>query len=288
MRRWFWVVLLLSGCGVVKGGEPPGADDPSAGGATGGAGQVVVDAGTFPGGPAVGDGDGGATQELDGGVLPPDGGQAVSDGGTQMGDGGTAGDAGSVSLDMSFFVTSRGGGKGGDLRRTAEDVDGLAGADELCKALAGAVSPALGEKRWRAYLSTSSVNARDRIGAGPWKNAKGAVIARDVAELHEEGGLKNAIAADTALDERGAIVPREAHDILTGSDEAGRAAANLHCNDWTSAGGGSSARVGHVDRMGNNLTSWNSAHDTAGCTENGANSVRARGGRGSIYCFVGP
>ena len=160
-----------------------------------------------------------------------------------------AGRAGTGTPTMSFFVTSRGNGKGGDFRLNAGDADGLAGADAFCKMLATAVSPTLGAKTWRAYLSTSTVDARDRIGAGPWRNQKGVVIASSVAQLHEEGGQTNALSATNSLDELGAPLVNGVHDILTGSTIAGRLMGANTCANWTSANAGT-ATVGHTNRMG--------------------------------------
>jgi hypothetical protein len=201
---------------------------------------------------------------------------------------------GGTAATMSFFVTSRGGGMGGDLRAAPADADGLAGADALCKTLATAVSASLGAKTWRAYLSTATVNARDRIGTGPWSNAAGTVIAQSVAELHEEGGMTNKLNYDNSLDETGQRVPgvmrpagtMNVHDILTGSGTDGRVLANQHCNNWTSSTSAFTARVGHSDRMGGGSTNWNSVHNTGGCTEMGGQSVRTGGGRGSLFCFA--
>jgi len=200
-----------------------------------------------------------------------------------------AGGTANPDTTMSFFVTSRGMGKGGDLRAAATDTDGLAGADAFCKTLAAAVSPALGAKTWHAYLSTTTVNARDRIGTGPWRNAKGLVIANSVAQLHEENGLTNLLNIDNSLDETGAVISRTplVHDILTGSDTTGRLMPNLTCNNWTSsAATGISCQVGHSDRNGGGSTSWNSVHTTGGCADTGTGSVRTGGGRGSLFCFA--
>ena len=189
---------------------------------------------------------------------------------------------------MSFFVTSTGAGKGADL-------GGLAGADAHCQKLASAAGA--GQRQWRAYLSTSAVgqtapavNARDRIGAGPWFNAKGALIATDVHHLHGNNNLTKA----TALDERGNLVkgrgdaPNE-HDILTGSRLDGTAlspAPNLTCNNWTSSGDGQ-AMIGHHDRQGLVTDpwalSWNSSHQTRGC---GQDALKSTGGAGLFYCFA--
>lgn len=195
---------------------------------------------------------------------------------------------------MSFFVTSKGPGKGGDF-------GGLEGADAFCKTLATAVSAELGSKTWRAYLSTSAVNARDRIGPGPWRNAKGVIIANTLADLHSQDmttGALNAtwpIGSNTiALDETGAEVPSSptTHDILTGSTEAGMAVANSTCMDWTSSATTAKGTVGHSNRTGGGRPpSWNSAHESGGCgdiTGTRNVSVGSGGGRGSIYCFALP
>ncbi len=196
---------------------------------------------------------------------------------------------GGIATKMNFFVTSKGPGKGGDMRANAGDADGLAGADAFCKSLANAVSPILGAKTWRAYLSTAAVTARSRIGNGPFYNAKGVLIANDVAQLHDEGSM-NLLSLTTNLDELGGQVPISGpnqHDILTGSTAAGAAAANT-CSNWTSNATGVSGQVGHSNRAGGGAapTSWNAAHATQGCAESGANSVRSGGGRGSFYCFA--
>lgn len=198
---------------------------------------------------------------------------------------------GGISTKMNFFVTSRGNGKGGDFRAQAGDADGLAGADAFCKQLANDVSPILGAKTWRAYLSTSTVNARSRIGTGPFYNAKGAVIADSVARLHDEGGM-NSLSLATNLDEVGNSVPsgggNNRHDILTGTLANGNA-ATATCNNWTSSAQTTpKGMVGHSNRMGGGAapTSWNAAHESAGCAASGAGSVESGGGRGSIYCFA--
>jgi len=187
---------------------------------------------------------------------------------------------------MTFFVTSVGPGRGADL-------GGLAGADRHCGMLAEAVGA--GDREWRAYLSTlptagaPASHARDRIGAGPWHNARGVLIARDVGELHgEDANLTKA----TVLTERGDTVNGRGdrpnmHDILTGSNLDGTAFTAdgyTNCDNWTSSGEGS-ARVGHHDRTGGgeHPTSWNSAHNSRGC---GADQLRASGGAGLFYCFA--
>jgi hypothetical protein len=185
---------------------------------------------------------------------------------------------------MTFFITSTGTGKGADF-------GGLEGADQHCQALAGKVGA--GHRTWRAYLSNSlspgspTVNARDRIGKGPWQNIKGVVIANNLAELHGRNNLNK----ETALNERGEKVngsgdtPNE-HDILTGSDSEGRAfpaGFDVTCNNWTSNTSMNRAMVGHSDRQGGANTSWNSAHPSQGCSRE---DLIRTGGAGKFYCFA--
>ncbi len=192
---------------------------------------------------------------------------------------------------MSFFVTSVGIGKGGDL-------GGLEGADAHCQRLAAAVGA--GGKIWHAYLSTQArpgqpaINARDRIGQGPWHNSKKLPIAADLAELNgdtiELARLGSNLFKQSALNEKGEIIngagdtPNQ-HDMLTGSQTDGRAytdSADHTCNNWTSSGAGS-AQVGHSDRTGAGNTSWNSAHATRGCSQE---ALASTGGAGLFYCFA--
>jgi hypothetical protein len=213
-------------------------------------------------------------------------------------DGGTNGTGGATGTDggtqMNFFVTSIGSPNGGNL-------GGLAGADAFCKMLANAVSTTLGSRTWHAYLSTTTVNARDRIGTGPWRNAAGHVIANNLTDLHDQLAANAALNAtwpigDTtiALDERGAQVPTAPmlqHDILTGSQTDGTLMTGMTCNDWTSSAMTDVAQVGHSNRTGGNRpVSWNSAHATTGCAQftadNQTGTVSSGGGRGSIYCFA--
>jgi len=237
-------------------------------------------------------GDSGNSSPLDSGGESPG-----NDSGTDAGPSADASDAGpqwvgpdgGVTTAMTYFVTSRGMGNGGNL--TGGGADGLAGADAFCKQLANEVSPLLGGKTWRAYLSTTTVNARSRIGSGPWYNAKGVVIADSLEHLHDEAGMNN-LTLTTNLDELGNQVPSggggaNVHDILTGTLANGSASQN-HCNNWTSSAGNVTAQVGHSNRQGGGAapTSWNSAHATRGCAEQGGNSVRSGGGRGSFYCFA--
>jgi hypothetical protein len=181
---------------------------------------------------------------------------------------------------MTFFITSAGPGKGADL-------GGLEGADKHCTALATAAGA--GNHTWRAYLSASSpkpVNAKDRIGSGPWQNVKGVVVATSVADLHSDN---NKLSKENSLTEKGEVVngrgdtPNK-HDILTGSNLDGTLAADSTCNNWTSSGEGS-AMVGHHDRQGGgtNPTSWNAAHPSKGCSQE---NLRGTGGDGLFYCFA--
>ena len=193
--------------------------------------------------------------------------------------------------EMSFFVTSAGSGKGADL-------GGLTGADRLCQQLAQAVGA--GKRIWRAYLSTQAADgqpatdARDRIGHGPWQNAKGVVIAKDLDELHGNNNL----AKQTALTEKGDVVngrgdtPNK-HDALTGTQPDGRAfprGEDKTCHNWTSSTQGA-AMVGHIDRQGlrddEASRSWNSSHlsrgPDGGCSQA---DLRSTGGDGLFYCFA--
>ncbi len=192
---------------------------------------------------------------------------------------------------MTFFITSAGKGDGANL-------GGLAGADAHCKTLADATGvQAAAGRTWRAYLSGVAtdgrpINARDRIGAGPWHNAKGAQIAANVADLH--GDIvrdRNQINKINALTEKSAQVTGNGdtpnvHDILTGSDSFGRAVGGTFdttCSNWSSSVATGSAMVGHHDRTGGGNSSWNSAHASRGCGQ--ANLV-ATGGAGLFYCFA--
>ncbi|MBN9361552.1 MULTISPECIES: hypothetical protein [unclassified Devosia] len=180
---------------------------------------------------------------------------------------------------MTFFVTSVGVGDGANL-------GGLDGADAHCTKLAEAAGST--GKTWKAYLSAEGVNAKDRIGAGPWQNFKGEVIATDVANLHS---ADNKLTKATALTETGAVVngrgdtPNQ-HDILTGSNPDGTLAAGQTCGDWTLNGEGS-AMVGHSDRTGlddsDAAKSWNSSHPSRGCSQE---NLVGTGGAGLLYCFA--
>lgn len=191
-----------------------------------------------------------------------------------------------VSDKMSFFLTSKGPGNGANL-------GGLAGADNHCKELASSVGA--GDKQWRAYLSTSSegsissINARDRIGNGPWYNAKGIKVANDVNDLHSENSK---LSKTNSISEHGEVINGRGdkpnrHDILSGSDLQGYLMSgdgDKTCANWTSDGEGS-AQVGHHDRTGGgqNPTSWQSAHGSRGCSQD---NLRGTGGDGLFYCFA--
>lgn len=205
--------------------------------------------------------------------------------------GADAGDPGGGDLldddTMTFFVTSRGMGDGGNL-------GGLTGADAFCRQLATDVSPDLGRRTWRAYLSTATVNAGERIGTGPWRNQGGVIIANDLAQLHDQG--QNGTLNDTwpignlniPLDELGNQVQNNVHDILTGTQADGTLDPGLTCEDWTSGADAEDnlVRVGHSNRAGGGQApSWSTTH-TVGCSEDGANNVTQNGGRGSLYCFA--
>jgi cytochrome c556 len=192
-------------------------------------------------------------------------------------------------LPMTFFITSVGKGNGADL-------GGLAGADAHCAALAKAAGSTIAN--WRAYLSTTKPggdegdNARDRIGKGPWHNAKGVMVAKDVADLHSDNVNIN---KQTGLTEKGEMIPGSGdkpnqHDILTGSDPQGMystAGGDTTCRNWSSSSEGS-AIVGHHDRSGlgkktRHMTSWNSSHGSRGCSQD---NLISSGGAGLLYCFV--
>jgi hypothetical protein len=201
----------------------------------------------------------------------------------------TSTSGGASAGSMSFFLTSANAGKGADF-------GGLAGADAYCQKLADAAGA--GGKTWRAYLSATAaggapaVNARDRVGKGPWQNAKGVTVATNVDDLH---GPDNKLSKQNSLTEKGEVVSGRGdavnlHDILTGSTADGRAdtaaTGDTTCGNWTKSGEGS-AIVGHHDRVGLNdsppMKSWNASHGTRGC---GMDALKSTGGGGLIYCFA--
>jgi hypothetical protein len=230
-----------------------------------------------------GSGNGGAGGSSSGGIggSPGSGGSAVNPGIGGV-SGGTDAGAGGVSPSMSFFVTSETSATG--------NLGGLAMADAKCGRLAAAAG--VTGKTWRAYLSTAAEDARTRIGNGPWFNIHGVMIAANVAQLHEENGMKNNITQDTALTDKEQIVPGRLvrptgtvneHDILTGSLMNGMVNAGNTCGAWDSTQG--SSFVGHVDRTGTQAdplvaASWNSAHSSM-CSD-----TAPGGGAGRLYCFA--
>lgn len=185
--------------------------------------------------------------------------------------------------EMTFFLTSRGPGDGANL-------GGLEGADAHCAALAAEAGAASGLV-WRAYLGASGMDPRDRIGAGPWHNANGVLVAGDVASLHDGS---DALSKENSISEKGEVISGRGdevnrHDILTGASEDGSVFMDggdaITCSDWTSNASDGSARVGHHDRIGggDNGPSWNSAHNSRGC---GQEDLRGTGGDGLFYCFA--
>ena len=206
---------------------------------------------------------------------------------------GTDGAAGGpASQMMSFFITSRKGGG---------NLGGLEGADAICQMLAMAVG--VRGKTWRAYLSTENpaVNARDRIGMGPWFNVRGEMVATNLTDLHDGAAVTNNLSGTTALEETGQAVPgrmnrpagtANEHDILTGTQSDGTVAAGQTCGDWRVET--STARIGHFDRGGGGgmlpltaATSWNSSHNNQGCAPGtGPGTVAPGGGAGRFYCFA--
>jgi hypothetical protein len=193
----------------------------------------------------------------------------------------TGGAAVAQDATMSFFVTSAGSGKGADL-------GGLQGADAHCASLAEAAG--VKGKTWHAYLSTSDTDAKDRIGKGPWFNAKGEKIADDVASLHSDA---NKLTKQTALNEKGEVINGRGdtpnrHDILTGSKPDGTRIADQTCGDWTMSGAEGAAMMGHSDRTGLDdsaaAKSWNSSHASrGGCSQE---ALKGTGGDGLFYCFA--
>jgi hypothetical protein len=294
------LAALISACSDDKDDQNTSPLTPQGG--TGGTSMAAAGSSGSGGAGTGGSGNAGSGGSGNGEGAQPSGiagaGQNPNNGGGQQPDG----DAGVVlpeddagpapDATMSFFVTSRGGPNGGNF-------GGLAGADAFCTTLASAASPALAAKTWHAYLSTSTEDARDRIGNGPWRNFAGVIVANDVEQLHDQaagGTLEQTWGlgdANIALDETGATVPSGQpavlHDILTGTNLDGTASANT-CSDWTAATG--TTVNGHSNRGGggDNPSSWNSAHATGCAPSMGGNfeqgTVTQGGGRGSIYCFA--
>jgi hypothetical protein len=266
------------------GNNTAGMSGGSSGGATSGSGGSATstggEGGSAQGGQSAGGGAGGAETIADA--------SAAGSGGSA----GTSSEGGALDAaksTMTFFITSTGSGAmGGNL-------GGVTGADKKCQDLATAVGG--GDHTWHAYLSVGpgapggTVNAKDRVGAGPWHNQKGTLIAANLTDLHNPA--TNMINATNGLDEKGGTVPGRGqtalpneHDILTGSNPDGTVFMGDTCNEWTSSTTGT-AYVGHFDRMGTNpppaSMSWNSAHAVNGCTEA---ALKSTGGAGRLYCFA--
>jgi hypothetical protein len=278
------MLLLAQGCGSSSSSNTGGSGGTETGGSGGITGGSPGTGGSKTGGSGGNTGGAGGSTGGAGGSATPDAGVDAS---TTTPDGAVdvaaAGDvAAGVSPMMSFFITSRTGDG---------NLGGLEGADKICQNLAAAVG--LGNKTWHAYLSTQNpkVDAKTRIGAGPWYNVKGVKIADNVDGLHTTMGAMgdtpgNMINATNGLDEKGGTIPTsnpQQHDILTGSNMDGTLLMGQTCMDWTGQGTG---RVGHFNRTGTGGTapnSWNSAHDNAGCT---AALIPMKGGAGRFYCFA--
>ncbi len=264
-RSYLPLTLLTVTLACGDDGGTTGSDDSSTTSASTSASTTSMSTGITPADTSTGSGSGSAVTTDD--TTDPD---STT---TDPSDGSTT-----VVIDprgLSFFATSVGSGDAGG------DLGGLAGADATCQALAEAVGE--GARTWQAYLSTSTVDARDRIGDGPWYNAAGDMIAPDVETLHTQG-LSNGD-PQHVLDENGEEVPGSEHDILTGSEEDGTYFADATCDDWTSNSGGDEARVGHSDIPNNPAfsPSWNSAHTVSGC---GPGDLESTAGAGRLYCFA--
>jgi hypothetical protein len=272
-----------SGGSVTTGGTKSGAGgSPASGGKSGATGGSGGTAGSSGGTVASGgtSGSGAGAPASGGGGATSSGGSTASGGGGGAATGGTGGGSGAHAM-MNFFVTS-------DTSKTA-DLGGLMGADERCQTLAAAVGH--GSKTWRAYLSAEEpeVNARDRIGAGPYYNSKGEQLAADKDALHARTGD-----AELFLDEKGnringqwmsSPMPNQ-HDILTGSDPEGALVAGQTCDDWTGTTGNSA--VGHSDGLGPSMNSDEPYSRWVGSHTGQCGNTEPGGGAGKIYCFVGP
>jgi hypothetical protein len=252
-RTVFGVFLL--GCGVAAGVACSGADDTGLSGDSGASPTTTQPTTTPP------------TSTSTGTTPPPDA-SVPSDSGVDASRADGSADGGTT---LSFFVTSTGSGAmGGNL-------GGLAGADAKCQQLGQAVGA--GTRTWRAYLSITGTNARDRIGTGPWFNQKGKMIAANVTALHAAD-----LATADIVDETGALIPGAQHDLVTGSNAQGMAESNANCNGWTSNQANQSAYVGHTDSStsANANDKWNAAH-TVACTQQAMTSAN---GAGRIACFA--
>jgi hypothetical protein len=286
-----------AGAGGSAGAAAGSAGKGGTGGATAGSAGVSgtgtggnAGTGAGAGGSSGSGGEGGSAGAGMGGLGGVAGGVAGTAGSGMAGSGGSAGGPAVMpKAGMNFFVTSKGWSAGGKF-------DSLEAADAFCDELATAVSADLGGKTWRAYLSTSTVNAKDRIGTGPWRNQAGDVIANNVTDLHaqEEGeALDNTWPPGdlgVALTETGAEVPNDVHDILTGTNADGTVNMVATCSNWTSNSEDDEAQVGHSNRMGGGRPPYFNATHTVGCAPSDTNRVSGTvtqgGGRGSIYCFA--
>jgi hypothetical protein len=259
MNRQFAIGALLALAASASGCSDDGSDDPGTTAGTGGS------AGTAAG---------------SAGAAGTAGSAGAAGAAGSAGSVGAAGPGPTAGGELSFFVTSTGSGDAGG------NLGGLEGADAKCQTLAAAVGA--GNRAWRAYLSTAAENAVDRIGEGPWFNAEGVMVAADLASLHTAGLPREPV--QLVLDETGAVVPGNQHDILTGSDAAGRLLIGTsgvaeNCTDWTSnATEAPGPVVGHSDIPAPMFNpSWNSAHTPAGCS---AAQLTMVGGAGRLYCFA--
>ncbi len=261
---------MVFGCGDDGGSGDEGAGTSSSGTGTPTTGTPATTGGVE----STGSSSTGTPETTTGGAETT----SSTDPGTTSGseEGGSSTTTGAAACEgMSFFATSEGSGKAGG------NLGGLDGADATCQSLAEAAGQ--GACTWRAYLSTSTEDARDRIGTGPWQNFAGDVIADSVAALHDDG-LSNGD-PQHVLDETGSEVPGNEHDILTGSNEDGTYVLDSTCQDWTSASPDDMAQLGHSDIPGNpNFSpSWNAAHLSNGCTPQ---NLQGTGGSGRLYCFA--
>jgi hypothetical protein len=265
------------GRGGSGGSGGTGGASGGSGGATGGSGGSGGATGGTGGATGGSGGSGGSSADA-GDMAASD--ASVADAPSTSGDGGGGG--------MSFFLTSRKGGG---------NLGGLEGADMICKTLATAVGA--GSRNWKAYLSTGSpvVHAKDRIGNGPWFNAKGVMVAANLTQLHDGATPMNNLTATTVLDENGMAIPgrmnrpagtSNEHDIITGTQMDGTVAMGFTCGDWRMES--AMARVGHFDRGGGggtlpmtDDTSWNSSHNNQGCSPT---TIMPGGGAGRFYCFA--
>jgi hypothetical protein len=268
--------VAVQGCSENSdGGTASGGGNGDTGGSSGkGGAESGGSGGSNTGGTTTGQG-GTVGAGGSGGTVSSGGSGGSATGGSATGG---SGGSGGTKPTLGFFITSANPGMGGDLK-------GLDGADAHCKTLATAVGA--GARTWRAYLSSETIDARTRIGTGPWSNAKGVVVATSVDDLHS---ANNKLSKANSLNEKGEVVNGRGdtpnrHDIMTGSTLDGRKIPGQNCTNWTANTTGATTQVGHHDRDGGgtNPTSWNSAHASSGCT---LVALRGSGGDGLYYCFA--